>query len=411
MDKLRIGIYINREYFPSAGGATSYQLKLIELINQYEFNSLLEIVFVVDNVAPKINIDKEILILPLESIIRSWPIFLLRAIRKIVLLFRLFPKRHGPILQDRINNLINIKIKDLLILNRIELLYYISPVERIIDIPYIVTHWDLGHKSMFAFPEVAMHGNYEGRERYHRIVLGKAFAIFVESEHSKAELIKYERINPERIFVVPIFPGKIIDLNVSDELQDEILTNLQLINKTFFFYPAQFWSHKNHYCLIRGFELLLRKYPEAQLVLCGSDKGNLDYILNIINKLGLSENIHYLGFVTDEELYTFYKKSIAIVMPTFLGPTNMPLLEAYALGCPIICSSLTGHKELLGDYATYFDPKDYQELANKLIDHIVKFKEEKMNRRRKKDIGNPVNLINEHLLSLVPIRKAFDVCC
>jgi glycosyltransferase involved in cell wall biosynthesis len=45
-------------------------------------------------------------------------------------------------------------------------------------------------------------------------------------------------------------------------------------------------------------------------------------------------------------------------MPTLLGPSNIPPIEALLLGCPILCSDLDGHKEILGDSALYFNPLD-----------------------------------------------------
>ena len=50
-------------------------------------------------------------------------------------------------------------------------------------------------------------------------------------------------------------------------------------------------------------------------------------------------------------------------MPTLLGPTNMPLLEAACLDCPVICSDLEGHREMLGDYALYFNPYSPEDIS------------------------------------------------
>ncbi len=54
-------------------------------------------------------------------------------------------------------------------------------------------------------------------------------------------------------------------------------------------------------------------------------------------------------------------------MPTFLGPTNLPPLEALEYGIPSICSDLRGHREMLGDSALYFDPSSSVELAQALV--------------------------------------------
>ncbi|MFC3559915.1 glycosyltransferase [Pedobacter jamesrossensis] len=61
----------------------------------------------------------------------------------------------------------------------------------------------------------------------------------------------------------------------------------------------------------------------------------------LVKGLGIEQKVIFGGFVTNEELNVFYKNAISLVMPTFMGPTNMPLLEAQALGCPVICTDFS----------------------------------------------------------------------
>jgi len=48
---------------------------------------------------------------------------------------------------------------------------------------------------------------------------------------------------------------------------------------------------------------------------------------------------------------------------TFFGPENLPPLEAFALGCPVIASNVSGANEQLGDAALLVDPKCPKEIA------------------------------------------------
>jgi len=52
----------------------------------------------------------------------------------------------------------------------------------------------------------------------------------------------------------------------------------------------------------------------------------------------------------------FYRRARALIMPTFFGPTNIPPLEAMALGCPAAVSRIYGMPEQLGHGALFFDP-------------------------------------------------------
>ena len=256
---------------------------------------------------------------------------------------------------------------------------------------------------MYAFPEVSMKGIFDKREQYHRKKLQKAFAIFVESEQSRKELVHYERINEDRIFNVPLFPGKVTSLTVNDEEQKSIIEKWNLKKNEFYFYPAQFWAHKNHFGLILAFKKVSSIYPDLKLVLSGSDKGNLNYIKTIVAQNNLTDKVVFTGFVSDEEIFTFYKNAISLVMPTYLGPTNMPLLEAYALGCTVLCSNLVGHREQMKEKAIYFNPKDENDIAEKMIESI--------NLKREKVIQNEVvdtaSVLNDHFMQLYNIRKTF----
>jgi trehalose-6-phosphate synthase len=53
-------------------------------------------------------------------------------------------------------------------------------------------------------------------------------------------------------------------------------------------------------------------------------------------------------------------------MPTFLGPTNMPIIEAMQNNCLVICSNLDGHIEQTNGYAIYFNPHNHNDIADKI---------------------------------------------
>ena len=255
---------------------------------------------------------------------------------------------------------------------------------------------------MFAFPEVALNNKFEKRENYHRITLNKAFAIFVESEQSKKELIKFERINKNRIFEVPLFPGKVVELEINKSEQDIILKKWNISKNQFYFYPAQFWAHKNHFVLIMAFKKVLNQNPSLKLILSGSDKGNLNYIKSIVNENKLQNNVIFTGFVGESDIYTFYKNAIALVMPTYLGPTNMPLLEANQLGCKVLCTNLKGHKEQMNDNSTYFDASNFDDIAEKMIE-VIESKAQPILKQNEATC----EILNSHFLSIFNFRKTF----
>ena len=404
MDKLTIGVYLNEEYKPNIGGGYSYYQRMLEKIDVHNFDDTIEVCFISKNKIDSNLFQKNILQIPYLEIEKKVWSFIYKVLYRLSSFKIVKGFKWNKLILDKVNLLKSKLTNEFLSNNKIDLIYYLTPeLYHPFNYPFIATHWDLGHKSMFAFPEVSMKNVFEKREIYHRKTLQKAFAIFVESEQSKKELIHFERINKDRIFNLPLFPGKVVDLKVDDSLQKTILENWKIENNKFYFYPAQFWAHKNHYGLILAFKKVVKIYPDLKLVLSGSDKGNLKYIKDVVSKNNLNDKVIFTGFVADEEIFTFYKNAISLIMPTYLGPTNMPLLEAYYLGCKVLCSDLTGHKEQMKENAIYFNPKDENDISKKMIESINS-KNEIIIDEKLIDSGF---ILNNHFKELYNIRKTF----
>ena len=176
---------------------------------------------------------------------------------------------------------------------------------------------------------------------------------------------KFYNISEERIRIIPFAVGNDF-VEQQDEKDEDLFVDNKVIDK-FLFYPANFWPHKNHICVLLALSILKKKYGvEFETIFTGSDHGNYEYIKTMVKGLGLESAVHYSGFVPNKILYSLYKKAFALVYPSFFGPNNVPPLEAMALGCPVICSDADGMKEQLGDAALFFDPRREDQLAERI---------------------------------------------
>lgn len=412
-DKLRIGVVINENYHQEIGGGFGYYESLVIAIDEHKFNPLLEFVFVQFSDNGNRHFKKEFIQFSFDSTIPEEEHCKRRIAQINKIPFILIKQRLRRRYEVRIQQLKakhaeekKGKLENWLIGQNIDLLYYLNPYTPVFNFPFVTTHWDIGQYSMYAFPEVSMNGTFEGRERLYQNTLKKALAIFCESEAGKKELIQYTQINAERIFVIPIFPGSLVNLEISSQDQQVFIEGFSLNTGNYFLYPAQFWSHKNHYHLLHSFKKVNEQYPDLKLVLPGSDKGNLKYIKDVIKDLELQPVVLIPGFISKEALYSLYKNAIALVMPTLLGPTNMPLLESAYLGCPVITSSFDGHKEILGDYATYIDPLNENEIAEAMIkEYKKKGNCEKEFVNEYNTICNAIKKIEQNYLAIRNIRK------
>ena len=160
--------------------------------------------------------------------------------------------------------------------------------------------------------------------------LKKAFIFIVDSASSKQYTINKYNLDEKRIEVLKFLPN----IRVADNEEFIDIKNIYNIKNDYVFYPAQFWAHKNHMYILKAVKILREtKNIDVDVIFSGSNKGNLDYILNKAKQFGVDDLIHYVGFVPNSQIPYLYKQSLSLVMPTYLGPTNIPPLEAFFYNC------------------------------------------------------------------------------
>lgn len=394
MNKYRVGVWIDNSYSPESGGGFSFLWQLIHGIDQRQFYNQIEIFFVGFNLSFKLN-------QPTISIPFNENYFERRKNNFYHKFFNISLER-----KDILKNYAD--AEKILKKNKIDILFYTTPDIFINNYPYILVNWDLAHKTTYPFPETAMYGNWESREKKISENLNKALLICSESERGKQEIIETYKLLPNKISVLPLFPGKII-------LEEIVSKKPPFIKEKeeFFIYPAQFWAHKNHYNLIMGFAALLAAHPHKQykLVLSGSDQGNFVYIKKLVADLHLTNQILLPGFIEDGALKWLYQHSIGLVFASFLGPTNMPLLEAPLLNCNIACSGIQGHREMLGKEALYFTPEEPLSIKTAMEQLIemnskgIKFKILKS--AEDNNLTNTLNIFEQVIIKSINLRRTW----
>ncbi len=349
--KLKVGVWVNSDLTPEVGGGYQYYSGLLTKLNLHIFTNA-EIIFLSNsNSIENLPFKKKYAI--------KWRPFQPTSIKKSLAKWaaRFGITKQQERLEIQTKNHEQSLISELGTV--VDLIYYPTTLCQYPNFPYVYTIWDLGHLSTYAFPELSMNGVYELRETIYSLQARKALMVIAESNAGKDQLVRLLQIAEQRIAVVPLFAGEIAS-PVLEPIRPELLND----RIVFVHYPAQFWAHKNHFNLLLAFKSIENNYPDLKLVFTGADKGNKSHILHLVKTLQLYDRVIDLGFVKNQEMKWIYLHSKGLVMPTFLGPTNMPLLEAASLNCPVACSDLTGHQEQLGDYAFYFNPIDPESIAN-----------------------------------------------
>jgi len=196
-----------------------------------------------------------------------------------------------------------------------------------------------------------------GYRRVFKSAVTKAQKILVPSKFVAKLLMEEWNINHDKIEVTPEAADDIFFRSKkNDKLPKEI-------TPPFIFYVGNAHPHKNVEGLIKAYLKLKNINSKLKLVLSGYDH----YFWHRLKEEFKFPGIIYTGSVTDEELVTLYKNALSFVMPSFEEGFGIPILEAMAVGCPVVSSNAESLKEVGGDSAIYFDPANIEDMANKIM--------------------------------------------
>lgn len=339
---MNVGIYI-QDYNPKAGGASTLLATIQkEIINANDINNTFFFLYNGDINTPYKTLNDNFFYLNISYF------------KKLSFLQRL--KRKVKTVLGKKYTYLN-SFDEITRLENIDIYWLTFPTSADISIPYIYTVWDLGHRTTPYFPEVSRTGwLWNSREEMYQRMFYKASYIITGNEEGKKEILTNYPMPSNKIRINP-FPVASFCRGA------EIKPKFDFPEK-FFFYPAQFWPHKNHICILKALKLLNEKNDIQPIIfLTGSDKGNKEYIQQKIIEYKLEKQVFFTGFLSDEEIKYLYTHATAMIFASLMGPNNMPPIEATYLNCPVIISDLEGHKEQLKDTALYFNGYKPEELA------------------------------------------------
>lgn len=227
------------------------------------------------------------------------------------------------------------------------------------DVPFVLTVFDVEHVRQPWFPEISAGGEWERRHHHYSRFIPRATRVIVPNEAGRDQVVHHFLIDPERVLCLghptPTFAR---EAGQRPRLPHERVERLGIRGR-YVLYPAQFWAHKNHATLFDAVAELTHDGDEPyELALVGSDKGQLAHVRALARDAGIAERVHFLGFVETEDLVALYQHAHALTYLSFFGPENLPPLEAFALGCPVVAADVPGAREQLGDAAILVPPTD-----------------------------------------------------
>lgn len=291
-------------------------------------------------------------------------------------------KEDSQIQISQFTDLKEIKEADLVHFPWFDLAFHTLPIRRFL--PTVVTIHDV---IPLVFPKYYPMG-IKGKINFflQKIALASCKKIITDSKTSREDIVKYLKIENEKIATIPLAADEKFKLTKNDAKELYLRRKYHLSDHFLLYVGDANWV-KNLPFLIEGFHELIGfpNLKDLKLVLVGGvflkdvenifhpELESLKQVNRLIKQYGLESKIIRPGQIEDDELVVFYNLATIYVLPSLYEGFGLPLLEAFACGAPVLSSNKGSLPEIGGQAAVYFDPGNLRQftfLAQELIENV-----------------------------------------
>lgn len=191
----------------------------------------------------------------------------------------------------------------------------------------------------------------------------KADAVLVISEATKQSVIDVTGIDPGRITVTPLGYDTALYLPMPAEDCASVKKKYGISKGYFINTSSLLWYRKNLPRLIRAFARIADE-SNTSLVITGKRGMDYDNVVEAAQKAGVEKDVLLLGYVPLEDMPRLLSGAVGLVFPSLHEGFGLPIVEAFACGCPVITSNISSMPEVAGDAAILVDPFDEAAIAS-----------------------------------------------
>ncbi len=217
--------------------------------------------------------------------------------------------------------------------------------------PWVVTVHDMMPE---LFPEYF--GTRNEQILFKKKYLSQAAAIIAVSEQTKKDMVRLLGIPGEKITVV--YHGG----PAREEVKDA-----SLVDAPYFLYVGTRDAYKNFPQTLSDFSDFHKLHPEVKLVCTGGDFTLVEN--KMMEKLGIKDAVEHIS-ANDHDMKVLYAHAVAFVYPSLYEGFGMPILEAFAYGCPVLLNNKSCFPEIAADAGVYFDSEPGKSNLAEVFDEI-----------------------------------------
>lgn len=190
-----------------------------------------------------------------------------------------------------------------------------------------------------------------------KILAEKANQIIAVSENTKKDVVDRLHINPDKI--------KVIYHGCSLTPSREKTINLP---KRFLLFVGERSGYKNFANLAKAFSIICKSDSELKLIVTG--KPFFQDELKLLSSLGIEKSTFHFMVNDEDFLSQLYSATLSFIFPSMYEGFGLPILEAFACGCPVILSNSSCFPEVAGNAGEYFNPVDIDSIVES-IKHVI----------------------------------------
>ena len=193
----------------------------------------------------------------------------------------------------------------------------------------------------------------------------RAGAIVTVSDYSANDIVRILKVDRWKIHVIA---NAIEPMRLEPKIRAADFLAERGISGSVLLYVGRADPYKNLVGLLRAFELVRSKYGEPiHLIIAGERDPRYMQAEDEMHRLGLEKRVHFMGYLSEDELQCCYKSARVFVFPSLYEGFGLPPLEAMSLGVPVVSSNRTAMPEVLGDAAVYVNPESPEEMAEGIL--------------------------------------------
>jgi len=198
-----------------------------------------------------------------------------------------------------------------------------------------------------------------------RNVVKKADAVICVSKSEQRDLIEFTGIPENKTYAV--YLGLSEDFcRINDREKINTVINKYRIKGRYLLTVSHLDYKKNLVNLIKAFALFRKEY-NFKLVITGNEGNAASEVFETIAKLGLSEEVIYLGYVERKDAIILLNGAELFVFPSFYESFGFPNLEAMKCETPVVTSNIAAMQELVGDAGMLADPHSPESIAEAMM--------------------------------------------